>query len=184
MDFRKDLALVLVGAIAGAALSLVLQFWQQNSPRSITILAAILLVVLLMLLILSMLGPLKLILSGSGRTRLAGHWQGKFWYEKNGKTVTISEELTIKQRGRYVTGSSTTVKINGPFPFRSAQYRFRGAIESGSSLIGSWENHNDGRSYFGTLQATVSRKGNIISGAWLGVESNGVRAGEFEWRRA
>jgi hypothetical protein len=180
-DLRKDVGLVLAGAVLGGVVSEATDVVTGKNSSVVVLAASIVILGWLTVLSVRLMGPLHLIFRGNAGVNISGEWHGRFTYTKNDADVVVEEVVTIRQRGRYVTGTSKSTAITGNFPLTSTVYSFAANLRADAVLDGTWR--NTGHRFHGSFQAKVRRNGKLILGTWIGVDDDGVNRGEFEWRR-
>jgi hypothetical protein len=176
----KDLVLAAVGAILGAAICFGIE---KFNPTSVLDYLWMVLLFLALLACLAFLGPLRLILSASGKLRLSGSWTSNWTYQKQGSAVTVRDDLEISQYGRYLKGKAQSTLVSGSHPFPSLTYRLNGAISPDGVVEGRWWNTNEGRRYRGTFQGQIHPGGKRVDLKWLGIAGDGITSGEWTWTK-
>lgn len=177
---RKDIALTLAGAILGAAVSFLFSSFEPSKPQHFIVIGFF---VILALGSISIVGPLRLILSSQGKTRLSGDWSTEWSYLKKSKKVTILDTLRIKQIGRYILGSGQSNLVTGPHPFTFMNYKITGEVKKDGTIEGQWWNTNKGRNYQGTFLGRIHVSGKIVELIWLGTDDGGIHSGQWKWSR-
>ena len=109
--------------------------------------------------VLSLLGPVRAMLAGTGKTRLQGNWKQVWTYQNADETVQVEEELRVRQLGRVLRGSARSLQVTGPAPFRSVEQSFEANIVGVGVIEGKWRNTNEGRNYQGVFTGVVSASG-------------------------
>ncbi|PWR08777.1 hypothetical protein DKT68_14525 [Micromonospora acroterricola] len=187
MDFRRQLALLLIGGFVGAAISAGFNAVATGDPGTSNTKAALLGGALLLLGLLAStrtLGSIKHVLSSSRGIRAEGHWAGYFEYEKSGELVRVEEDLQITQVGLLLRGRSTSTRIDGDFPLKRTTYDFSAVLASDGTFSGSWKSIAVRGRYHGLLLGRISRHGGRIDGVWIGIEEPQSRKGDFTWVKA
>ncbi len=185
MDLRREIALLLLGSVLGAGISLVIEAFSSHATSRTAWIYPLLLVVLVAVLVVRSLGPVRQLLASPGAFRLNGQWAGFFEYEREGEgqTVRIQERIVISQTGRQVRGRSISTSIQGDFPLPQASYRFDAVIQPDGIIEGTWKNNQVEHRYHGNFLGRVARSGDKIEGNWIGVEDPSARWGKFIWTR-
>lgn len=184
MDVRRELAFLLAGAVFGAIVTVAIQEFQTRKPSLLILVASVVILGWLTLLSIRTIGPLHLVLSSPSGFSLGGEWSGSFSYPKDDQEVVVNESLSVRQRGRFITGTSRSTSIRGRFPLASTMYLFEAELRAEGVLDGTWRNTIPGQRFHGSFQAKVRRDGSAILGTWIGVDESGIHRGEFEWIRS
>lgn len=179
MDMRKDILLALLGTILGCFLGV---FITKEALTSYDWLIAIILF-LGIVLTLALIGPLGLIMRTPGQFRINGSWESTWSYVKQDQKVKVTDELVLRQYGRYLIGRGESTRVDGPFPFKKAKYRLKGRVLPTGVVEGKWWTTENGKGYRGSFLGRIKISSNEVTAKWLGLDAEHIHTGDWFWTK-
>lgn len=179
MNIGRELVLAIAMSIVGTiAVHYLNEIGSSGPAVGLTVTGMIF---LLTIAIVNFQQPLKHMLKKPGQWKLGRSWKSKWSYETDRGTVTISDQVRLRQIGSFVWGTGESTSVDGPAPFEKYHYDVRGTVNPEGIVEGQWQNKDEGRNYYGMLQLRAERGGREMEGGWVGVDRYGIRAGRWKW---
>jgi hypothetical protein len=107
-------------------------------------------------------------------------WKSTWKCPKDGNQVIVEDEIILNQVGSYIYGKGISNKIEGDYPFSEARYTITGHVNNEGLFIGEWKSTKS-KNYYGVFFLQCKRSGLKMAGHWIGVGSEAMRLGDWNW---